>query len=173
MDPKVKEFIDSAKSKKREEFQKERDAHLISLGLIKEKVRKYSDAYGGGYNAYDEVQKKYYGEFNVPVNVTDEEYAEIKKITEEKSNKEIKIENGAENFLGVLNTIFFVIGIIAAVIFLIIAIDNLGSYRTEDEGIVNLITSIAILIVSFISWGVTRVLLNISNNLHQINSKLK
>lgn len=171
MDPKVKEFIDSAKSKKREEFEKERDAHLISLGLIKEKVRKYSDAYGGGYYAYDEVQKKYYGEFNVPVSVTDEEYSEIKKITEEKSNKDIKIENGAENFLGVLNTIFFVIGIIASVILLIAAIDGL-SYG-DDEGVVYLLSSIGVLLVSIISWNITRVLLNISNNLHKINAKLK
>ena len=171
MDPKVKEFIDSAKSKKREEFEKERDAHLISLGLIKEKVRKYSDAYGGGYYAYDEVQKKYYGEFNVPVSVTDEEYSEIKKITEEKSNKDIKIENAAENFLGVLNTIFFVIGIIASVILLIAAIGAL-SYG-DDEGVVYLLSSIGVLLVSIISWNITRVLLNISNNLHKINAKLK
>lgn len=166
MDPKVKEFIDSAKSKKREEFEKERDAHLISLGLIKEIVRKYSDAYGGGYYAYDEVQKKYYGEFNVPVNVTDEEYAEIKKITEEKSNKDIKIENGAENFLGVLNTIFFVIGIIAAIILVCISFD---SY----DGGIYFLSGLGVLLVSFVSWGITKVLLNISNNLHQINSKLK
>lgn len=171
MDPKVKEFIDSAKSKKREEFEKERDAHLISLGLIKEKVRKYSDAYGGGYYAYDEVQKKYYGEFNVPVNVTDEEYAEIKKITEEKPNEDIKIENGAEKFLAVFNGIFLGIGILASVILLIAAIDGL-SYG-DDEGVVYLLSSIGVLLVSIISWNITRVLLNISNNLHKINSKLK
>ena len=156
MDPKVKEFIDSAKSKERAKFEKERDAHLIRLGLVeKGKIRTYN------------------GVSSIPLSVTDEEYEEIKRLTEEKSNEEIKIENGAEKFLGALNTVFFVIGIVAAIVFLIAAIDNLSYYLSEDEGITYLITSIVILIGSFISWSVTRVLLNISNNLHQINSKLK
>lgn len=154
MDPKVKEFIDAAKSKERAKFEKERDAHLIRLGLVKKETRK----------TYDGVSY-------IPLDVTDEEYAEIKKITEEKPNEDIKIENGAENFLAVFNGIFLGIGILASVILLIAAIDGL-SYG-DDEGVVYLLSSIGVLLVSIISWNITRVLLNISNNLHKINAKLK
>ena len=149
MDPKVKEFIDAAKSKERAKFEKERDAHLIRLGLVKKETRK----------TYDGVSY-------IPLDVTDEEYAEINKITEEKPNEDIKIENGAENFLAVFNGIFLGIGILASVILVCISFD---SY----DGGIYFLSGLGVLLVSFVSWGITKVLLNISNNLHQINSKLK
>ena len=164
MVPKVKEFIEAAKSKERAEFEKKRDEHLISLGLIKKREKKYSDTFGGGYNLYDEGQNKYYGLFTKPVEVTDEEYEEIKKI----ATKPEEVENGAENFLRVINGISLVIGIIFAIILIIASVN---SY--EDESTSFLIAGIAVLLISFVSCAIIRVLLNISNNLHQINAKLK
>ena len=35
MDPKVKEFIEAARAKERIEFERQRNAHLISLGFVK------------------------------------------------------------------------------------------------------------------------------------------
>ena len=64
MDAKVKEFLDAAKAKERAEFEKKRDEHLISLGLINEEESKceYSDRYDytQGYILYDAKLDKYY-----------------------------------------------------------------------------------------------------------------
>ena len=164
MDPKVKEFIETAKSKERAEFEKKRDEHLISLGLIKEQIREYSDSYGDGYYQYDEEKNKYYKDSLVLVNVTDEEYEEIKKI----ATKPEEVENGAENFLRVINGISLVIGIIFAVILIIASVNSYG-----DESTTFLIAGIVVLLISFVSCAIIRVLLNISDNLHKINAKLK
>lgn len=169
MDPKVKEFIDSAKSKERSEFEKKRNAHLISLGLVKEQVRKYSDAYNASrFPNYDRELKKYYGDYSVPVDVTDEEYEEIKRITSPKDSNNSKIENGAENFLGVINIILLIVGIITAFVLFIISSTCYGNEATYF-----VIAAIVVLFMSFVSWAILRVMLNISNNLHRINSKLK
>ena len=176
MDLKVKEFIDAAKSKEREEFERQRDALLISLGLVKsEKERKFSKRRSAYFPQYDEETKQYFGEFIVAADVTDEEYQEIRRIAQKREQKstDADMENGAESFLAVLNGIFLGIGIIAAIILLFVAIDCFNSYTTEDEGPIYLISSFVMLLVSFVSWAVTRVLLNISNNLHKINAKLK
>ena len=162
MDPKVKKFIEAARAKERKAFEEERDAHLISLGLIKEIARKYSDGFGGGFDHYDEDLKKYYKEFPVPEEVTDEEYEEIKRIT---GIEPKKINNGAEKFLDGVNAALLVIGFIATIILAFAAFNN------PEEGY--LIAAIVVLSTSVVSSAIIGVLINISNNLHQINSKLK
>lgn len=162
MNPKVKEFIEAARAKERTKFEEERDAHLISLGLIKETVRKYSDEFGGGFDHYDKDLKKYYNEFPVPEKVTDEEYEEIKRITGIETKE---INNGAEKLLDGINTALLIIGIFATIILAFAAFTN------PEEGY--FIAAIVVLSTTVVSWAMVRVLLNISNNLHQINSKLK
>ena len=74
MDAKVKEFLETAKAKEREAFEKKRDEHLISLGLVNEgeSVREYADNYNYVFNKWDEETKKYYREKLVAISVTDE-----------------------------------------------------------------------------------------------------
>lgn len=170
MDAKVKEFLDAAKAKEREAFEKKRDEHLISLGLIDEEsevVREYSSYYSTRFEKWDVDKKMYYYDRKQPVKVTDEEYEEILKYSTKNEIEEIEIENGAEKFLSVMNGINLAIGIIAAVVLIFVALD---AYR---NGGYYFLASVVILLTSLISWAIVKVVLNISNNLHKINSKQK
>ncbi len=191
MDAKVKEFLDTAKVKEREAFEKKRDELLISLGLIDDEksTREYSDQFTYGFNKWDKEAKKYYRETLVAITVTDEEYEEIKKysnstksvaeevtptknvvqdVTPAKSIVEdVKLENGAEKFLSAINGISLTMGIISAVVLIIVGLDTYG------DGWYFFLVSIVVLLMSLISWAIVKVILNISNNLHKINSKLK
>ena len=131
MDPKLQEFLDTAKAKERKAFEADRDKLLISLGLTSnETIREYSDVRSYEFDRWDQEKQMYYREVQVPIKVTDEEYEEIKKYAPKAAVEAIELDNKAENFLAALNTISLVIGMIAVV-------------------------------------------LNISNNLHKINGKLK
>ena len=99
---------------------------------------------------------------------TDEEYEEIKRMTSDLSLVNIGIDYGAENFLRILNGILLTIGIIVAVVLFFSSFDSYG-----DEALGWILGGVAVLLSSLFSWGVVRVLLNISNNLYQINTKLK
>lgn len=171
MDEKVKEFLETAKAKKREAFEKKRDEHLISLGLINEEesVREYSEAYnyGKGFVKWDAEQQKYYKYITiVPVSVSDEEYEEIQKVSAAPTTIEDEtVENGAEKFLGVINGIVLAVSIIAAVILALVAMSEAGGAL--------FFIGLGVLLVGLISWAIVKVMLNISNNLHEINSKLK
>ena len=170
MDAKVKEFLDAAKAKEREAFEKKRDEHLISLGLIDEEsevVREYSSYYSTRFEKWDVDKKMYYYDIKQPVKVTDEEYEEILKYSTKNEIEEIEIENGAEKFLSVMNGINLAIGIISAVVLICVALD---AYR---NGGYYFLASVVILLTSLISWAIVKVVLNISNNLHKINSKQK
>lgn len=166
MDTKVKEFLEEARAKERKAFERKRDEHLISLGLIKETKKKYSDYYSYTYSNYDDETKKYYQLINVPVEVSDDEYEEIKKFSAPTTPVE-EIDNGAEKFLSVMNGINLAIGIMAAVVLIFVALD---AYR---NGGYYFLASVVILLTSLISWAIVKVVLNISNNLHKINSKQK
>ena len=166
----AKEFLDAAKAKERAEFEKKRDEHLISLGLINEEESKceYSDRYDytQGNILYDAKLDKYYKGVKVPLQVSDEEYEEILKFAPTTvAINEDTLNNGAEKFLGTINTIILVVSIIAAV--------SLAIYAMYwEEGALFLI-GLGVLLVGLISWAIVKVMLNISNNLHKINSKLK
>jgi len=67
--------------------------------------------------------------------------------------------------LGTINTIILAVSIIAAIALTICAI-------AWGKGALFLI-GLGVLLVGLISWDIVKVMLNISNNLHKINSKLK
>lgn len=170
MDARVKEFLDAAKAAERKKFEDERDAHLISLGLVDpEKTRlEYSklDYYTYHYPEWDDELKKYYRVVKMPVEVTDEEYEAIKQASQEPTSVKLeKLSNGAEKFLGVINTIVLIIYILAAVI--------LSMMTLSEKNALFLLAGLCTLIIGLISWAIVKVMLNVSNNLHQINSKLK
>lgn len=101
MDPKVQAFLAQAQEQKNEKEKRERDALLISLGLVKdgENCKEYAEAgilafqaEEKGYTECEEVggEKRYYKwtQKPEPVDVTDEEYAQILKIVEERKQQE-------------------------------------------------------------------------------------
>lgn len=187
METQVQEFIEAKRAEQRKQYEQERDKLLISLGLIKEVVREYSPTHKFKHPLYvtwDKEQKNYYYEKSIPYSVTDEEYEEIKRLTQQQAvqqkspqqnNAEEKVivkyaepdevSNGAEVFLGVINTIGLVLYIIAAVIVLMLGL--------EESLFLALAAGAGVLLMGFISWAIVKVILNISNNLHHINSKLK
>ena len=178
---KVQKFIENAKKLQieaqeleRQQQEAKRDAFLISLGLYtEEKVNiPRSEAMLSTYDGvfYDEEKKQYYVVTKNAVDVTDEEFEEIKKYAlakeEVKQKESVELDNSAEKFLDTLNDITLVICCIAAVILIVIGI---GSY---SEGYL-VGVGIGLAILSIISYACVRVVLNISNNLHKINSKIK
>lgn len=164
MNEQVKAFIDKAKSEK-----------LVSMGLIKEMKREYGP-YGQTYSKYDKETKQYYCETPIPIDISDEEFEKLlqyEKIntTAPKENAKVNntpLNNTAEKALNIYITVVLVIGIIAAVF---CVIGGLMASYTTDFALVGIGIGVAIAFV--LSWAVIKVYINISNNLHEINSKLK
>ena len=164
MDEKLQKYLDKAKAKER----RKKDELLISLGLTKdETVRIYSESYSDVYNKWDAETDKYYADVKVPITVTDEEYEEIKKYASNSTDEATDLDTKAENFLAILNTIFLIIGIITALVILYKGMNSTGSFKEH------LIEAAVVAGGSLISWAIWKVVLNISYNLHEINSKLK
>ena len=164
MDEKLQKYLDEAKAKER----RKKDELLISLGLTKdETVRIYSESYSDVYNKWDAETDKYYADVKVPITVTDEEYEEIKKYASNSTDEATDLDTKAENFLAILNTIFLIIGIITALVILYKGMNSTGSFKEH------LIEAAVVAGGSLISWAIWKVVLNISYNLHEINSKLK
>ena len=91
MNPKVQEFIEKMK----DEEQKRREEHLVSLGLLDEEKsfigKKYFDKWDGTSNChFDRKENKYYKEMKIEValDVTEEEYQEILKYSPQTKRKE-------------------------------------------------------------------------------------
>ena len=163
MNPKVKAFIENAQEKQQKQAKQERDELLVSLGLTDGVERKYAKEWDGVYQSWDDEKQMYYYEAPVPISVTDEEYELIKMYVKQRGEKradESEKSNGAERFLGVINTISLVVGLLCAVVMLFMGVEMV-------------IAGICLAIVMFVSWAMVKVVLNISNNLHDINAKMK
>ena len=78
------------------------------------------------------------------------------------------LKNGAERFLGTINIILLILAIIFAVMLPILGPRLYG----QDLG-ADIVISVSVLFTTLIYCSVVKVVLNISNNLHQINAKLK
>ena len=163
MHPKVEEFLQKAKA----EELKERQKKLIELGL-------YEAIEVDGQNGYDSYEwvwnnekgiseRKYIKRYDI--DISDEEYEEILKYYP--NTNSTPISDSAESILEVLNVMTLIFGIAAGFICFIIGV--IGQYGSSYL----IISGICIAIISIISWAALKVILNISNNLHQINSKLK
>lgn len=171
MDARVKEFLDAAKAAERKRFETERDSLLLSLGLVDpdRTRRKYSDYYSSTYPDWDAEKKKYYRDVPEPIVVSDEEYEEIKKYAPKDAKKvgvgEKIIANGDEKFLSVINSLVLIIGVIASIPLFVIALST-------SRDILNMLSPVVVLLTTLVSWAVVKVVLNVSNNLHEINSKI-
>ena len=158
MHPKVERFLREARNKELQE----REKILIELGLYEDIEVNGNDGYD--YHEYDpiSISNKYYKR-NI-VDISDEEYEMILKHSHPNKQK-LNNKNGAEQFLGVINTIILIIGIIAAIVLVFIG--------WIEEEIRYALYGICVALITTIYWAAIKVTLNISNNLHQINAKLK
>lgn len=123
MHAKVEEFIKKMKEEEKRKRDKERDEHLISLGLVDETRSiegfEYFDIWDGTKECvWDEEKNKYCkrSKVNAPIEVTDEEYREILKyapLREKKKKKRLK--GGWGSSITVVANIFLFINIIAGI----------------------------------------------------------
>ena len=163
----VQEFIAAAKTKAREEYEKQRDLHLIELGLVKEeKTTLYSKFHTDTCNVWDPEKQMYCGTVSQAIDVTDEEYEEIKKLSPKKITPP-QTDDFAETLLNGILIISLIVGIIGCIVFLSLGFE---SYRGSST---YFISAGILLVASLVNFAVGKVLLNISNNLHSINSKIK
>lgn len=174
----VKKYLDDAKAKELlildEEARKKkekRDNYLIRLGLTTGTERRYSKDYSNPYYSWDKEKRMYYYDAQIPVEVTDEEFEEIKKYEkfhrgEVTTSVEQKpaINNGAESTLSMINTIFYVLSLIGAIIMFVMGM-SIPDYKWM------LLDALFLIFGATITWAVVKVYVNISNNLHELNAK--
>ena len=167
MNPKVQEFIENAKKAlaeahelDKQQQQLEKDIFLISLGLCTVEKEEKVNSFGDTYTTTTKT----------PISVTDEEFDEIKKyasmLNDNQDENQSHLDNSAEEFLGVINVISL---ITCGILSLIIIVNGIESY---DNAYLTGV-GIGIIVLSIISFSCVKVVLNISNNLHKINNKLK
>ena len=129
MNEKVKNFIEKMKEeqqikalKSKENELKERNAHLISLGLVETTEGfVYLDDWDGSKNCkWDEEKQKYYkiGETHAAIDVTDEEYQEILKYAplSKKSSDEQPKKTRLSSVIVATTFIFILLNIVGGLI---------------------------------------------------------
>lgn len=178
MDEIVKKFLDEAKAKEQEALEEaarkkkeERDEFLVSLGLTKGTERKWQKNIGSPYVLWDAEKKMYYYDAPVPVDVTDEEFEEIKKYAHFQKNdvssskeEDLPYDNGAERTLNTINKIMLTLTIVGGIV-LFFSGAAFGQYYL-------ILWSLVVILGYVIVWAFVKVYINISNNLHAINYKL-
>ena len=196
MEPILKEFLDKKQAEQRKEFESERDQLLVSLGLVKlEKEYSPSGKQTGPYVKYDVGAKNYYYvKHKTPIEVTDEEYEQIKKYaltqkpqklqTLQKSNE----VDGTEWGLKLVNGVFWVLAIIGFVIVIYLASDALFNDEllkrangAVQEQVVLQMQTLTINVGLLVALGVmsiglcflAKLLLKIIKNQNEIKAKMK
>ena len=182
MDPKLKAFLE----KKQETERKERDKLLTSLALVNyEKEYSPTGKKTGPYVHFDKDQNNYYMNKTTPIQVTDEEYEQIKKYVEPKK----KTVDGTEGGLKVVNGFFWIFAILAFIVILTNVFSVLSGEHLSQRNVENvwqqsvavqqesvLISSIMLVVLGLMFIGmcfVTKLLLKIVKNQNEINAKLK
>lgn len=99
--------------------------------------------------------------------------SEIKETNSLPPQEENAIKNGAENALNVLSYFVLIVGVITAIIMLIVGLSKVSHYRSEEEGTAMILSAGSLLFGAIVSFYVLKVFRNISNNLHEINMKIK
>ncbi|HHT22798.1 MAG TPA: hypothetical protein GXZ87_05735 [Bacteroidales bacterium] len=172
MNEKVKTLIESKKQKLHEEKTKQKQKHLIDLGLVDSTKRKrfYVDVPIEGA-LYDEVEKRYYINKPKPLDVTDDEYEEICKYfppNESYTNQEVELTT-VENTLNTLAYVVLWIGIIGGVIglFTLTTVEDRYIEEFSPEG---LIISLAIILFGVINFAVFKLFVEIAVNIRKKHS---
>ena len=183
MNPIVSEFLEKKRNAQRVKFEKERDSLLVSLGLV-ETVKEYSPTgqRSSTYFKLDEETGQYYCNKKIPVEVTDEEFEEIKQVAGQtsksdqpsaQSSSKMYLDNNAERFLSVVNTISLVISCAVAFILFCMSIKQFIDYDAPEILFWGFLYSALMVFVALIGYAFLKVYLNMSNNLHELNAKVK
>lgn len=185
MDQKLKEFFDKNEAIEREAYLKEKESVLFACGLYSIE-KEYSEKSAWGYK-YDSSTKKYCKDVKVPLEVTDDEYSRIldiycrKKAEEAKEESKLKAEKihlervnpHAERLLNFIITFKLVLTIIFSVMFLIAGIMLNGELNVAEPLplVIGIFLAIIVLAYGLVAWALQKVVINISNNLHNISTK--
>ncbi|MBR4774656.1 MAG: hypothetical protein IK008_00980 [Bacteroidales bacterium] len=171
MRERVKQFLEEAKAKEKEARKRERDIFLISIGLTEDPERTqklYCDHYDPPYTLWDSEKGQYYYNAPIPLEVTDEEYEELKKYGQYKKAGDASdslLDPGAEKTLNILNTLMLVTAILGVIVLF---------YKALNSGLfIYFIAPVGVFITYLAFWAMIKVYINISQNLHEINRKIK
>ena len=196
MEPILKEFLDKKQAEQRKEFESERDQLLVSLGLVKfEKEYSPSGKQTGPYVKYDkEAKNYYYVKHKTPIEVTDEEYEQIKKYALTQKPKKLQMlqksneVDGTEWGLKLVNGVFWVLAIIGFVIVIYLASGALfddEAFRHANSAIqeqvvlqmkalpINVGILVALGVMSIGLCFLAKLLLKIIKNQNEIKAKMK
>ncbi len=130
MHEKLKEYFEKEKELREKKEKELREAILIKEGIY-EKVYSENNERTEEYNQFEYNSSgtgKYFK--YQPIEITDEEYMQIKEIYDNKHKLEPPSSNGVANALTVIAWIIFVVGFIAGICF---ANVEVGTYVTYEE----------------------------------------
>lgn len=168
MNKKIEELISGRKEELRSQTMERRRRHLIDLGLLSDKsTLQYFDTWQNLPDCkWDEEKKKYYVGVAVPLEVTDEEYAEICKYFPESEENGERQGFGAENTLNIMASVLLAVGVLGALVVLVLVI---------SEGLpgIMLLCSVLPLVIGLSTWATLKCFVNISVTLKLINAKIK
>ena len=131
MNEKLKEFLDAKKDAEKKKYEKEKQKTLIELGLY-EKVYSPDNNYSEEFSSseWDSANSTYNYYKKVPVEITDEEYQEVKKYSKKDDTSEI---NPIATALTVIAWVVFIGGFIAGFVLGNEEVVVKGSYYTYTD----------------------------------------
>lgn len=184
MNPRVEEFISSAKKKLEEQQKQERERILINSGLFDIEIKESSER-TDECDRFDHSKNLWVGKKKIPLEVTDEEYAEILKYqtTEIEYEKPVEIDAAQEETLKGVASFILIAGIITSIIFLfaicIVTVQVPGEYSFSSPKTITefnaagLVPTISIFLGSIALSSTMKVIANISVSLKEIKHRFK
>ena len=151
MHEKLKNFLETKKANEKKKSDEQKQKTLIELGLydkIYSPDNKSSSEFPLSEWDYNNSTTKFYKK--VPIDVTDEEYEEIKKYS---TNKTLSENNSIATFLNVIACILFVGGFFAGFLFGTIEVEK-GYYYTYTDTEFSITIAFICWFISFISGTV-------------------
>lgn len=174
MNETLKRFLDNAEAQKAKAEKDERDAFLISLELIEGTRREYGK-HSVKYNSYDKAEKQWYYDRPIPIEVSDDEYEQIKALApyvKSKSSADDKdyydyLTDNAENKLSVINALVLILFVVGGIISII------GACQGYKADVTLIVMGITTILFSALIWAFIRVFLVISMNVNHIRKRIK
>lgn len=175
MDKRVQEVIERCKSEKRAKYEKERDVLLLSLGLYADEkaVREYSpytyDPDRDKYPYYDKEKGEYYRVTSGPMEISDEDYEELRKhvVVESMLKPEDEVDDyvPGSGVLSGLSVVWLVCCIIAAIVLCIIAF--------SEYDFIYFAIALGVLLAGLESRSIVKVFIELSRDIRYIRRKMK
>ena len=174
----VSNFIEKKKQDSLNEANRKKNEHLVKLGLVdKQKIIPSKEYFHGmasepylKNNGYYQDEQGWYKMVNnyAPLEVTDEEYAEICKVCppEKTTEKAVIVNNFAEKAVTVCAWAFLAVGVISSIVFMALA----GESYPFDW--IMFFIGVGVLLSSLMTSALALVLVNISNKISILKNNL-